>query len=120
MTLDKAKERAYNRWPITEEEIPYLDNLGAVIKETRLRAGLYVKQAASVAELHHLSWRRIEAGTRRTRRSTLLRIATALAPDINEDIQVLYAHLIEQAGPALAPEPGMQRRPGTASGVTNG
>lgn len=87
---------ATTRVPLQRHEVPYTVALGRLIRSRRLAAGLTVAQAADAAELSPRHWRRLEAGERRTRSSTLDRIAQALDADPVE--------LAATAGPALADE----------------
>ena len=57
-----------------------------------------------------MSWMKLEAGVRRTRATTLRRIAEALAPRVGFDPILFTLYLIDTAGPALAPEMGEQNR----------
>lgn len=102
--LNKAAQRSDAKNPISDAEVPYLEILGAVIRTARLQAHLTVKAAATEAELHHLSWCRLEAATRRTRSVTLGRIAQVLAPKIGLNPDVFHRCLIDLAGPALGDE----------------
>ena len=78
--MDKAAQYRGNWHKITPEEIPHLEALGLAIRTARIEAGLTLRQAGELAELHHMSWMKLEAGVRRTRATTLRRIAEALAP----------------------------------------
>ncbi len=86
------------RRPIEAHEVVYLHACGARLAELRRDAGLSQRKLATAAELAPSTVERVEAGTRRTRRSTLDRIAGALnRPEA-------AAELADLAGPALAPE----------------
>jgi transcriptional regulator with XRE-family HTH domain len=88
------------------EEVPYLAQLGDHLRRLRLDAGLAQWAMADLAVLAPRHIRRLERGECRTRRSTLERIANALA-DVNPDLgpaDQLIDRLVELAGPALAPE----------------
>jgi hypothetical protein len=100
--LDKAGQRAASG--VTEAEAPYLEKLGTTINTLRLQAGLTLREAGELGELHHLSWMHLEAGTRRTRAETLARIAKVLAPRVGFDATVLHLYLVKLAGPALGDE----------------
>ena len=91
-----TEQVATARVPLTAREARHAVALGALIRSRRLAAGLTVAQAADAAELSPRHWRRLEAGERRTRSSTLDRIAQALDADPVE--------LAATAGPALADE----------------
>src|SRR5689334_17154271 len=72
--------------------------MGCSVKALPVAAGLTQRALANTAELSVSMIGRIEAGTRRTRRSTLERIAAAFdQPELGEELARL-------AGPALAPE----------------
>ena len=72
-------ERAGSRRPITAAEVPYLERLGAELRRLRrVEAGLSRSQLAVCAKMSDRQIEGIEVGTRRTRRSTLERIAHAL------------------------------------------
>jgi transcriptional regulator with XRE-family HTH domain len=96
--LPGQRARDAPRRPIEAAEIPHLEALGARLAAVRRDRGLAQDTLAEAAELSTSGIRRIEAGTRRTRRSTLDRIAAALGdPDLGDELAGL-------AGPALAPE----------------
>jgi transcriptional regulator with XRE-family HTH domain len=84
--------------PIEDAEIPYLEALGLSLQRARCSRAMTQGELATAAQLSTSTIQRIEAGTRRTRRSTLRRIAEALG-----DPQLASA-LARLAGPALAPE----------------
>jgi transcriptional regulator with XRE-family HTH domain len=90
--------RARSRRPIEAAEITHLEALGACLAAVRRDRGVTQAVLAEAAELSTSGIRRIEAGTRRTRRSTLDGIAAAL------DEPELADELARLAGPALAPE----------------
>lgn len=85
---------------------------------TAVRVGLGITRtaAADAALLSFWGFKAIETATRRTRASTLQRIADGLVrladPDDEEslDADKLVAEWIELAGPALAPESPWQAR----------
>ena len=106
--MDKAAQYRGNWHPIEPDEIPHLEALGFAIHTARIQAGLTLRQAGELAELHHMSWMKLEAGVRRTRATTLRRIGEALAPKLALDPILFTLYLIETAGPALAPEMGEQ------------
>ena len=94
----KQHTRAGSRHPIEAHEIPYLETLGERLASLRRDQCLTQVALAQMAELSTSSIARIEAGTRRTRRSTLDRIATALGhPELADELERV-------AGPAIAPE----------------
>jgi transcriptional regulator with XRE-family HTH domain len=61
-------------------EVPYLEAMGTRLRELRQAAGLSQRELADLAQLRQPALSRVERGLRRTRRSTLLRLAGALAP----------------------------------------
>jgi transcriptional regulator with XRE-family HTH domain len=94
------------RRPIENHEKPHLAELGTALRTLRQHAGLSRAVLADRTGMHPRSISRIEAGERRTRRSTLTRLLTAL---VNEDetlgdIDYLLDGLVRRAGPALAAE----------------
>jgi transcriptional regulator with XRE-family HTH domain len=89
------------RRPIRPEEIPDLLRLARLLSETRRAAGLTRSQVARAASLSVRHVQRLEDGGRRTRTSTLERLALALDPD---KADLLLRSLIHAAGQALAPE----------------
>lgn len=98
--------RAACRRPILAGEIPSLEALGRRLRELRRRTGLSQAALARAAQLNGATISRVEAGTRRTRRSTLERIASALVAELPDlgDADRLTDDLAALAGPALAPE----------------
>ena len=98
--------------PVEECETPHLLALGSALRSLRGHAGLSQAAVADLTGMNLRSISRIEAGQRRTRRSTLARILAAL---LNEDpnlgdIDHLLDGLIRRAGPALAAESAYQER----------
>jgi transcriptional regulator with XRE-family HTH domain len=94
----KQHTRAGSRRPIEAAEITHLEALGARLAAGRRSRRLSQSALAADAELSVSTVQRIEAGTRRTRRTTLERIAAALGdPELADELPRL-------AGPALAPE----------------
>jgi transcriptional regulator with XRE-family HTH domain len=80
--------------------------LGDNLSVLRVDAGLSQREFALGAGMSPKSIYRIEAGVRRTRESTLHRIAEVLVetePNYGP-VDRLTAYLVELAGPALAPE----------------
>jgi transcriptional regulator with XRE-family HTH domain len=100
------------RRPIENHERPHLAELGAALRSLRQHAGLSRAVLADRTGMNQRSISRIEAGERRTRRSTLTRILKAL---VNEDetlgeTDYLLDGLVRRAGPALAAESPYQER----------
>jgi transcriptional regulator with XRE-family HTH domain len=87
-----------SRRPIQDSERSHLASLACALSDLRIAQGLSVRGLAAAAELSPSQLSRIERGLRRTRATTLARVAEALGqPDV-------LADLIRLAGPALAPE----------------
>jgi transcriptional regulator with XRE-family HTH domain len=96
--VSKQHTRAGSRRPIRPDEIAHLEALGGRLRDARCRRGLTQATLAEAAELSESAIQRIEAGTRRTRRTTLARISLAIGdPALSEELAAL-------AGAALAPE----------------
>ena len=110
MATDKARARAHSRRPILDSEVPYLDDLGTELRRLRIEAHLTIVLLAEMSELGERQMRHVLNGTRRTRSSTLLRVAAVLAKSLGIDAKDLHAHLVEIAGPAIAPEPLPEHR----------
>jgi transcriptional regulator with XRE-family HTH domain len=91
------------RRPLEAWELPLLAALGERLRELREWAGLSQRLLGEAAELSADQVSRIERGRRRTRRSTLARLAGALAAHGRDGDQVL-AELLELVGSALAAE----------------
>ena len=100
-------ERARCRRPITPSEVPGLELLGTELRRLRREvAGLSRVRLGVCAEMSGRQIEQIERGIRRTRRSTLKRIAAALVqvePELG-DVNALVEQLVELAGAGLAPE----------------
>jgi transcriptional regulator with XRE-family HTH domain len=92
--------------------VPHLERLGRLLKGLRKAAGITQRDLARSAELSSWMVSQIELGTRRTRRSTLRRIARAIVgadPNVSTEDE-LTEQLADAAGAALAPESGYQAR----------
>ncbi|MCU1692983.1 MAG: hypothetical protein JWM64_2074 [Frankiales bacterium] len=92
------------RRPLQPEELPHLQALGATLRHARVLAVVTQEQLAQGAALSVRFLQRLEAGQRRTRASTLGRIAYFLALFLDVDHDDLVDLLVDAAGPALAPE----------------
>lgn len=90
------------RCPITEEERPYAEALGRMLRSLRDEAAMTQSQLGALATLQSSSVSAIERGRRRTRRSTLERLVAVLLPEQRRE--AIIDELVEVAGPALAPE----------------
>ena len=98
--------------PIESCEVPDLERLGRLLRRLRKAAGMTQRNLARSAELSSWMMGQIELGTRRTRRSTLRRIARAIVgarPNTPTEDE-LTEQLAEAAGAALAPESGYRAR----------
>jgi transcriptional regulator with XRE-family HTH domain len=95
-----------SRKPLLAREIPHVQRLGALLSTTRRALGLTQAEVAREAGMHWTSLQRLELGTRRTRRSTLRRLAAAFvahAPKLGP-VDALTDQFVAAAGPALAEE----------------
>jgi transcriptional regulator with XRE-family HTH domain len=99
----RQRERDGCRRRIEPAEVPLLHTLGTELRSLRRTAGLTQRELAEGACLTRSHVERIEAGVRRTRRSTLERMAATLTV-AEPDPEHLADALAELAGPALAPE----------------
>lgn len=111
----KASLRARTRRPITDDEIPYLEALGAELRQLRTDVGLQRARLASLAGVQPETIRWIEFGVRRTRRPMLERLVAATLTAGGDDLDAVVAaevvdHLCALAGPALAPASQYQDR----------
>jgi hypothetical protein len=100
-------ERTRSRRPITADEVPGLEALGDELRRLRWTVARLSRPALSVrAEVSVRQIEQIEQAIRRTRRSTLARIAAALVkvkPEMG-DANAIVSSLVTLAGPVLAPE----------------
>ncbi len=99
-------QRNQCRRPIKPEEVPDLERLGKLLRDFRHAAGLTQLEVQWLSRTSRVQIARIEAGTRRTRASTLHRIAAALAlvdPSLGR-AETLSTRLRKAAGQAIAPE----------------
>ncbi|MCU1590252.1 MAG: hypothetical protein JWP11_1508 [Frankiales bacterium] len=94
------------RRPLRAYERVRLERLGTLLATTRRAIGLTQEELALRAGLSRVQVARLEAGTRRTRRSTLTRIAAALVVEVPKlgPVERLVADFVDEAGPALAEE----------------
>lgn len=95
------------RRPLEEGELADARALGLLLVDLRRERNLTQVDVAARAGLAVRSLRRLEQGERRTRLSTLQRLATALEPG---DPVRLAAHLTMTAGVALAEESAYAER----------
>jgi len=108
----RERVRRESRRPIEEWEVPHLERLGRLLRHHRKASSLTQAQLGSAAELSLQMISLIELGNRRTRRSTLRRVARAMA-DAHPNGPIedeLTEELVEAAGEALAPESGYRAR----------
>jgi transcriptional regulator with XRE-family HTH domain len=102
----RKRIRRGSRRPIEAWEEPHLERLGQLLRQQRNAASLTQRELGNASELSLGMICQIEFGDRRTRYSTLARIAKALAlvhPAI-KDPKKIHESLVEAAGPALATE----------------
>lgn len=94
------------RRPLLRREQPHALRLGRQIAMLRRTANLSQRDLAIAADLSRVQVSRIETGSRRTRRSTLARIALALVAELPTagPVETLAGDLATTAGPALAEE----------------
>lgn len=112
MTADPAALERYrqrSRRPLTAEEIPFAEAMGAELRRARVERGMSTTELGACAEISRTCVWMIETARRRTRRSTLERICWGLAPWIDdgpdqEYAENLLARLVEIGEPAIAPE----------------
>ncbi len=94
------------RRPVAGWEVPLLVRLGTCLRELRTQAGLSQRELAAKAGLAERSVRRIEHGHRRTRASTLQRLAEVLVGDAprHGSADDVLDQLLSAAGSGLAEE----------------
>jgi transcriptional regulator with XRE-family HTH domain len=96
--LAASRRASGSRRPIRPDEITHSEALGRRLRDARCARGLTQAKLAEANELSESTIQRIEAGSRRTRHSTLERITLALGDPALAD------ELARLAGAALAPE----------------
>ncbi len=104
---DRRRTRAQSQRPISREEVPHLLKLGRKVRSLRRSVLMTQDQLGRGAKISRQQVARIEAGTRRTRESTLRALAEVLTGSRWFDLgcpEELTAELVRLAGPALAPE----------------
>ena len=106
--------RAESRAPIPDDHVQYLERLGTELEQMRCSLGLTAASVADAAFLSKSHVRRLERACRRTRLSTLERIAAAFElladPDDGVRSDEVLRRLVEAAGPSLAPESPWRER----------
>lgn len=112
--MNVESDRASSRAPLTDSEAFFAEVLGRQLRSYREDAGLTRRELAAAAMLSAGQLGRIEWGTRRTRRSTLTRIAWALhGSDADPSaLEAFVDELVGIAGPALAAESEYAERVG--------
>ncbi len=115
VTLGQRDDRFMNsgacRRPIEAWKVPWLLALGTCLRELRQESGLSQALLANRAGLAERSYRRIEHGQRRTRASTLCRLADGLVNGTSESAaNELLTRLLAAVGPALAEESAYRAR----------
>lgn len=100
------------RKPLRANERVHCARLGLLLATTRRAIGLTQAQLALGAGLSRVQVARIESGVRRTRRSTLTRIAAVLVAEVPRlgPVDRLVADFVREAGPALAEESAYAER----------
>lgn len=100
------------RRPLRAVEVPHLQRLGRYLSGLRRAAGLTQPELALAAGLSRVQVARIETGVRRTRRSTLHRVAAVLVVDCpgSAPVDSLVEDMVSMAGPALAEESAYAER----------
>jgi transcriptional regulator with XRE-family HTH domain len=88
--------------PSAEERL-LAQELGAMIRARRIAINMSQVDLANQAGIGTRHLRRLEYGERRTRGSTLVRIASALATDQGA-AEACLSELLRAAGPSIAPE----------------
>ena len=101
--LDVDRSRARSRRPLTDAEIPFAVALGALLRSLRIETGYSATDLAFYSEMTRQHLHHLENATRRTRASTLARIAESLAMRLDMSHKELTNRLIAVAGIALAP-----------------
>ena len=106
-------ERARCRRPIRTTEVPPLESLASELRRMRWDIGRISRPELSrVADVSVRQIEQIERAIRRTRRSTIERIAAALS-QLNPKVgapEVLVERLVALAGDGLAPESPFRHR----------
>jgi hypothetical protein len=111
-TDGKARRRAGSRRPIQDWEVEYLEQLGRELRRLREHTTLSIVDYAWECEISVPHVRRLELGLRRTRPSTLRRIATVIeaeCPDEGTADEIL-ARLLRLGGGAIAEESQYEAR----------
>lgn len=100
------------RRPLRAYERVHLERLGRLIANTRRAIDVTQADLALSAGLSRVQLARIETGTRRTRRSTLVRIAAALVVEVPKlgPVERLVEDFVQEVGPALAEESAYAER----------
>jgi transcriptional regulator with XRE-family HTH domain len=100
------------RRPLRAHERAHVERLGRLLATTRRAVGLTQEQVALRAGLSRTHLDRLERGLRRTRRSTLTRIAVVFVLEVPRlgPVERLVDDLVAEAGPALAEESAYAER----------
>lgn len=100
-------EREYAWRAIAPNEESYLEDLALTVRRLRADAGLSrAALATAMRRRSDLGLRHIERAERRTRYSTLRRMARALALRLGRDAADVFDELCRAAGPTISPERG--------------
>ena len=95
---------------VSETEVPQLRQLGRELQAQREGARLTQSALAQRSGVSRRHLQRLERGDRRTRSSTLRRIAVAICGDTPSAVEGSLGRLLDAAGPALADESEFQAR----------
>ncbi len=106
----RARQRASCRRPIGRHEIAPLEALGDLLAWLQDEARMTDRELAAAAQISQRHLQRLRIGVRRTRATTLERIALALAPWLDVDPTELHQQLVKTAGCSLAPPSEFQAR----------
>jgi transcriptional regulator with XRE-family HTH domain len=108
----RDRERATSRRPVESWEVPDLERLGVGLRMVRRLTGLSQVDLAIKTQMSPSTVSRIELGIRRTRASTLRRLAESLvnaAPRLGT-VDRVAEDLVMLAGDSLAPESPYRER----------
>ena len=102
--VDRTKARSKHLIPLEEWEVPFVEAIGERVDSLMRQARYRTVDLALASELSRGGLYNIRAGLTRTRVSTLLRIANAIAARLNIDPLELHEQLLDLGGKAIAPE----------------
>jgi hypothetical protein len=108
--VDKAKARSQHIIPLEDGEVPFVEEVGRCVDALMRQARYRTVDLALASEVSRSQLYNIRAGLTRTRSSTLLRIATAIAERLGMNAIELHGQLLELGGTAIAPETAYPER----------